>query len=47
MAACRVQVDSDEVHAVFYGLVERFLQFRLVYVVLVLTDSDGFRVYLD
>ena len=46
MTTCRVQVHSDEVHAVFYGLVECLLQLRLVYIVLILTDSDGFGINL-
>ena len=40
VAACRIQVHADEVDAVLYGLVERFLEFALVYVMLVLSHAD-------
>ena len=46
MAACRIQVYTDQVHAILYCLIERFFQFCLVYIVLVLTYTDGFRIYL-
>ena len=46
LATRSIQVDSHGIHARFYRTVQRFPQFRLVHVVLVLSDTDGFRVYL-
>ena len=46
LTTCGIQVDSHGIHARFYRTVQRFPQFSLVHVVLVLSDTDGFRVYL-
>ena len=43
----RVQVHAHAVHAAFHGIVQLFVQERLVHVVLVLADSQGLRVNLD
>ena len=40
-----VKVDAHFVYAVFHNAVQRFAEFFLVHVVLVLSDANGFRVY--
>ena len=44
---CSVYIDADGVDATHHSIVEGVFELFLVYIVLVLTDSDGFRVYLD
>ena len=42
-----IEVDTHEVDATLYGLVEGMLEFRLVYVVLILPHADALGVNLD
>ena len=41
MLGCRVNIHTHFVHATHHGLVERFLQFRLVHILLILSYTDG------
>ena len=42
MAACRIQVYTDQVHAILYCLIERFFQFCLVYIVNYRAENGAF-----
>ena len=40
-----VDVDANAVHATLYGEIKRFLEFRLVHIVLILAHTD--RLWID
>ena len=47
MAACGVDIDSNQIDTTFHRLVERFFQFCLVYIVLILSHADRLGINLD
>ena len=47
MFACRVDIHANQVHATFHRLVEALFQGALLDVMLVLPDTDAFRIDLD
>jgi hypothetical protein len=42
-----IEVDAYAVHTTLDGLIQRVLEFRLIHIVLVLSDADTFRIDLD